>query len=404
MMVLGLAQILILALVVGLIVLFVKNPKTGFTVLGVIGIILAAFFWVATVATFPVSKEVTVTEMTTYSPAATAVNVTNGHSIEHEELAAIWRDGIEDEFEVDIYPSQKAAARQLGRKVIELATKLNDGKEPQWFESSLSGDVSDEVLSEFNKIIKNNQSNPDNPILTSAKGLEGSVATVGLILRNAATGGCDHGKILAGMLEASANIKGKKSTVSAEFSNKPWLENFSAYCNSNPGRQYVVVRSKSSCTSAEWAQKEATTAASRVLAGKLHTKGMSGFSIDSADIEKYGFIADTFTQSLTGSVSDIWRQVILLDVSGDKMTPLMDTTVSRMKETLKAKVTEIQHKRLTWARMLISLAGLITVICVVYLIVNVATKGYYTLVLRLVTAAAIVIGAIVLFLLLANYA
>ena len=469
-MVLGLAEILILALVVMLIIAFVKNPKAGFTILGVLAgtvavifvllmllrtgapvvpgaainlsvflflpavALIAGFIYllikypkpalitllVVGIAAFALiwfvvpPKMVSVTssphqQVTVQSRVPVdGLHIENGQSENvirnDQELSAVWRDGIEDEFEVDVYPSQKASARQLARQIVKLATKLNDGQEPQWFELSLVSFDDTDVFSEFTKTIEKLKANPDNPILTSAKGLEGGVATIGLMLKNSTIGGKNHREVLSGTLQASASISGKRSEVTSKFDEKGWLENFSAYTNSHPDRRYVVVRSKSSCTNSEWAQKEAMTAATSVLASKLRDQGLSNFTVNPDDVETHGFIADKFTQSMAGSASNIWRQAILLDVSSDKMSHLADAKKNLLAQTTAAKAGHTRQMRQTWARMLLSLAGLITVICVVYLIVNVATKGYYTLVLRIVTVATIVIGAIVLLLVVLNYA
>ena len=410
---------LIFALIAGFIYMLVKYPKAGLITLGVVALAVLGF-----VGIFMDNKVVSVSETGTHNqavyvqtkPTATPEALIEAYDdvIESyknaDETSAVWRDGIEDEFQVDVYPSQKAAARALGKQIVELATKLNDGKEPQWFELSPIGVEDSDVFSEYSKAIEAAKSNPDNPILETAKGLEEDVARVGLVLRKFTTTSVDniHGTILSGTLEASASIKGKKSVITFQFDEKGWLENFSAYTNSHPGRQYVVVRSKSSCTSAEWAQREAMTAACRVLASMLRDVGLHNFTVNPADVEKHGFVVDKFTQSLQGSVSNIWRQAILLDVSGDKMSQLMASKAYQLSlqsvkvaETRVAEATRRAKVMTTWARMLLSLVGLITVICVVYLIVNVATKGYYTLVLRIATAAAIIIGVIVLFMLLA---
>jgi xanthosine utilization system XapX-like protein len=384
---------LIFALVVGFIYLLVKYPKAGLITLGVVVLAVLGFLGL-----FMSHKVVYVSERSAQHHAvATVVEAKNGHSENiirnEEELTAIWREGIEDEFQVDVYPSQKAAARALGKQLVELATKLEDGKEPEWFViNPKHSRVDKEILGELSKAIEEYKGN-DNPILSEASSTLSREANVTLKMIQFTPDSPDS-PIQSGTFEARVSVNSKKSTITLQFSEKPWLENFSAYCNSNPGRQYVVVRSKSSCTNENQARREVKTAATRVLVWKLHDMGVSS-SVDFGDIEKHGFIADKFVQSLRGN-TQIFRQAILLDVSGDNMNKLFRDKQRNMAETVKTLAYAKSKKVTTWVRMLISLAGLITVICVVYLIVNVATKGYYTLVLRIVTAAAIIIGAIVL--------
>jgi hypothetical protein len=51
----------------------------------------------------------------------------------------------------------------------------------------------------------------------------------------------------------------------------------------------------------------------------------------------------------------------------------------------------------TWSRLGMSIGGLAVLILAVYLVLNAATKGYYSLVLRLAAIALVVGGAIVVF-------
>jgi hypothetical protein len=51
--------------------------------------------------------------------------------------------------------------------------------------------------------------------------------------------------------------------------------------------------------------------------------------------------------------------------------------------------------RVTWAKMLGSIAGLLALIVVVYLFLNAATKGYYAWSLRI--AGVVLAGVVILF-------
>ncbi|MCD6392092.1 MAG: hypothetical protein J7M40_01155, partial [Planctomycetes bacterium] len=106
------------------------------------------------------------------------------------------------------------------------------------------------------------------------------------------------------------------------------------------------------------------------------------------DLSSGKIIVDTFSQRFSGLAGPIWREAILLDTSQSKLIKLVQQ-----------KITASRTKRLTWAKMAGTLIGMFALICVVYLFLNAATRGYYAWSLRIVLMAVLGI-AVFLFLIL----
>ena len=60
------------------------------------------------------------------------------------------------------------------------------------------------------------------------------------------------------------------------------------------------------------------------------------------------------------------------------------------------KIRGYNMERQSWAYHVMSAIGVAIVICVIYLILNAATKGYYTVVLRILTITGIIVAVIIL--------
>jgi hypothetical protein len=113
-----------------------------------------------------------------------------------------------------------------------------------------------------------------------------------------------------------------------------------------------------------------------------------GFTVTAADIRNGSFIADRFAQSFTGTAGRIWRQAILINASQDKLAKL-------------AHQKKVAHQswRARWLGELFSIAGLTLLICMVYLFLNAATRGYYTWSLRIASVVLVMAGILLVFIL-----
>ena len=253
------------------------------------------------------------------------------HAIDN--VPPVWLPGIEDQFEADVYPSKQSAVRALGlRTKGQAGVKLN---------------------------------------------------TVDIETRPAPWPGESETKLNSGRVEATVTGNNKQTTIAANFVEKPWVENFADFVNRNPKDKWILALSAQSCTSQAAAEQQAMSYACRKIAQLLNQvrQRRSGFTINPADIRTGGFIADKFVQSFDGAVGRIWRQAILINASQNKLAELAH----------RKKIAR-QSWRARWARELISIVGLTVLICVVYLFLNAATRGYYTWSLRIVAVVLVLAG------------
>lgn len=408
----GVIELLVIAapILIGTIVLCVKKPKTGFTVLGTVAGLFFVFMVSFVFSARPVEKTQHIEEI---NPGWTRT-VTGPHkyveAVEGElrpaeisnEPSAIWSEGVELEYEADVYPSEEAAVKALGKEAVELAVKLNEGKEPKWFEvSKIKLETEDIDLAEvFKKSIQKARLSHDKVLLTSVS-KKSDVASIGLILRTFSSKGNER---ISGTFESSVFIHSKGSTASAKFVEKGWVDNLAEYNNLKPAKEFAVARSYSSCTTAEAAGNEAVIAAVNLVTKRLHeTYGDFIYNISSIDLYQNRIITDSFEQTLAGGITDIHRKALLLDMSAKNLSFMHSKKEAEAQKQQFRQTTRQRQQNQSRARMIGSLAGLITVICGVYLFVNAATKGYYTLVLRIVTIAAILIGGAILVLMLEGH-
>ncbi|MEZ6129268.1 MAG: hypothetical protein R3C59_11340 [Planctomycetaceae bacterium] len=155
------------------------------------------------------------------------------------------------------------------------------------------------------------------------------------------------------------------------FISKPWVESFDAFVSSRPSQRFVVGYSGELASSADEARRRAMEDAesrSRIF--------VDGATIVMAD---ESHVVDRFAQKLSRPYGDVWREAVLLDVSPERMQPL----IAAARNT----VVVVRQQRRSLAAALVILFGLTVVLC---LALNFLTQGYYRN--RLWISAAIVVG------------
>ena len=250
-----------------------------------------------------------------------------------DEVPPVWLPGVEDQFEADVYPSKLSAERAIGlRTKGQIDVNLN---------------------------------------------------TLEIETHPAPWSGESETKLNSGKVKATATGGNREIAISANFVEKPWVENFADFVNRNPKNKWILARSQQSCTSQAEAEQQAMSDACRKIAQLLNQvrQRRSGFTINPADIRSGDFIADKFAQSFDGAAGRIWRQAILINASQDKLAKLVSQ-----------KMITWQSWRVRWIRELISIVGITILICVVYLFLNAATRGYYTWSLRIAAVVLVLAG------------
>lgn len=314
-----------------------------------------------------------------------------------EPRSPIWSEGVEQEFEADVYPSSLAAAKALGRRMagpirnlagdpnavirVVLFQEGNDrslvaafGRE---MERALPG-VQPSV-----EIDPRNASPGEVAVTLRADGAQQAVELVEgqtVVISNAQE---------STRITATAFTADRRTSDEARFIDKPWIENFGVFASTSPGRQFIVARSNGTCTSESEAHQQALDDARARLNEALGRQGDPRFAelpqsaISTMDVQNGGFVADRFMQSLQTSAGKVWRQAILVDVSAPKLVQLA-----------RVKVSESREIRESWARMGLSVVGVLALIGVIYFFLNMATRGYYEWSLRIAGVVLAVVAVV----------
>jgi hypothetical protein len=322
---------------------------------------------------------------------------------------AIWLDDIEDEFRADVYPSMRSAAKALGKDVGPLLLEvIGDNETPTIVQvcGIVEPDkIGHEVLNALGDTLREHNESmkvivetliPDRSIARTnpkAVTVELSLARWSQSTHSSSNGYSQNLQVLkSGALRAHIQGAASQLTRTVEFVEKPWVENFAGFRNRNPQRQFILARSQDSCTTEAGAEQQAISDACRQVAQlldqirKRRVVRQSGFTVNPPDLYSEDLVSDRFVQSFEGTAGRIWRQALLLDVSQDKLNRLAGVKFGQMRSL-----------RASWAHMVISIIGLTVLICVVYFFLDAATRGYYTLALR-VAAAVLIAAAIVVIL------
>ncbi|RKY06619.1 MAG: hypothetical protein DRP66_08440 [Planctomycetota bacterium] len=329
--------------------------------------------------------------------------------------SAIWHEGVEKQFLADVYPSRRAAVLALGRQIAEttIQSYLADAQVSRQI-ALLQDDHDRGLLTELARqieqyssqhgtgkpitcrVLQNLGSDPwrtdtDNTMATQLK------LWVRLGFDDAQTKRMSWNDDKASSGKVWLKVKGPDGISSTEvrFAEKPWVESFPDFLSSNPSRDLALARSADSCISRQEAHRQALADATSRISQMLRSLQRDSsvvpvsMEITENDLSSGKFIADTFTQRFSGLAGPIWREAILIDTSQSKLNKLAER-----------KITITREKRLDWAKMAGTLIGMFALICVVYLFLNAATRGYYAWSLRIVLMAVLGI-AMFLFLILA---
>ncbi len=321
---------------------------------------------------------------------------------------AIWHEGVEKEFLANVYPSRRAAVLALGRHATEtvIDSSLADAQISR--EIGLLQDDHDRgLLTELARQIERSSTYESITcrVLQNIGGSQwdadanNSVTQLKLWVRlvfddiktvRPSWSGDSSTKVAAG--RASLKVKGPDGISSTEvrFAEKPWVEGFPDFLSSNRSRHLGLARSGDSCISQPEAHQQAVADAMMRIMQMLRSVQRdpsivpASMAVSENDLSTGGFIVDRFTQRFSGLAGPIWREAILID-----------TSENRLSQLVQQKIRFSRAKRFIWARTGGTLAGMFALICMVYLFLNAATRGYYAWSLRIVLIIVLGIGVLV---------
>ncbi|HPC96019.1 MAG TPA: hypothetical protein PLU87_13820 [Sedimentisphaerales bacterium] len=389
-----------------LILLLHKSPKAGATVIvAVVAMsVLGAGLWLRRSHGHAMSQQATIRAPESIGPvnpfSPVALPAPTAPSV---SSSPIWSEGVEHQFEADIYPSPLAAAEALGRRLAApIHTVVGDPNAPiQIFLFQESNDRA--LVSALQRALQRELS--DVQCFVEADLRNVNPGQVGLTLRGEArvqeerprdqgTGLTIFERVMGGRITGTVFTQERLASAGADYIDKPWVDNFSAFVANKPDGHFLVARSREACTSENEARQQAIQDACNQLSGITGQRwtavpGRSPLTVNPRDVQEGDFILDQFVQSFDGSAGRIWRQAILLDASAPKLAWLQSR-----------KAAEMHGERITWARVIFSAFGVLVVIVIAYLFLNMATRGYYEWTLRIAGTVLAIAGIIAIFLVL----
>jgi len=199
----------------------------------------------------------------------------------------------------------------------------------------------------------------------------------------------------SGTVQIVLESTGRQITRSTRFISKPWVANFAQFTAQS--REPVVRAGSGAVASFEQAQSDAFEQAAVQLAPYVRSAMAPSTDTDDqfvrqgilAELRKGKLILDRFPQRFKRSYGDLWRQQMLIDASPRAIMPLA--------RGISAQVRDCRMEaRQTWWNLVASLGGMAVLIFAVYLVLNAATKGYYTWVLRVLAIGAIIATLVVI--------
>ena len=314
-------------------------------------------------------------------------------------MTAIWLPGIEDEFEADIYPSKLSAVRSLGLHIGESVRQVFGETSPSGI-ILFQGAHERGLIEEFGRAITRTFPDPQWKVAPETVAVQPDEVGIRIDMVKIQTHPApwlseSENEMTTGTVQASVLAGDKQASMSAEFVDKPWVENLSGFLmNRRMDGRFIIAKSAESCmTEAEANHKAVENACTQVadmLGQTLPRRSGVPVSfakpVNSTDILEGNFILDRFVQSFEGTAGKIWRQALLVDASTEKLKNLAQR---------KAIIATVRKRH--FAGMFFSIVGLIVLITVVYAFLNAATKGYYAWSLRI---AGIVFALVLIILLL----
>jgi hypothetical protein len=213
----------------------------------------------------------------------------------------------------------------------------------------------------------------------------------------------DHGRINTNVSgswstsdgqSGSADANGMSSTRSVGFVEKRWLSDQNALATADPQRRWIVAGSDRPCSDSHMADDLALrlaaarlsadirAALARTPAGERPLAQMTAEDLQAqiaAELQRQGLVADRFMQLFHRPYGNVYQGWVLVGATPAQLDGLAQNLLAPARQA-----------RQTLLARLLSVAGILAVMGLVYVFLNAATRGYYVWSLRI---AAIILAA-----------
>ena len=330
--------------------------------------------------------------------------------------AAAWSETDLGEFEASLYPGLVECAAPLARKVGDLIERqdftqsIDDDSEREmlvfvvYTDDSLEGKRMS-VLSAFARSLENRfpgsqviESDDDGDVSVELKEhefaltLSASVQTTERIFFDDTS---DHRlsssnirmkvKIQESQGHVTCRVRSLQRTAESQvkFVDKPWVAQFDQLVSKFPNKQFVVGYSDKLASS----EPEARQSAMKNAQAQVRIAAGNGVNtlIDETSV------IDRFAQKLSRPYGDVWREAVLVDITGEAMRGSVAVATARAAQSS-------SNKRFTMLGALILVFGTVA-ICFV---ANTLTQGYYRQRIQASAGTAMVLVLVAAFLFVAT--
>jgi len=336
-----------------------------------------------------------------------------------------WLPSSDYDSQADVYPSERSAAIALARLLVQSWGEVLPEGVAQPTRLTIRGDdeIDEEVLPAVADAIRPRlgtiridveptprAESDDRPPLAMAERAEGDYPVTmevdGTFTYAYGGRGVIPSLKKSGKLEVSLAGPAGATKRTANLVNKPWVDDFAVFASRNPHSRCLVARSPDACISPHEAEQQAIASAVALLypqvrdrvertgaRGETRSAGQDRRQLEKTievELRRGRLVADRFVQRFRRSYGERWREAILVETSDGNITRLAQACMGQVN----ARAVQREAARTAWTRTALKVAGLTVLICLLYLFLNAATKGYYAWSLR---AAAVVAALGVLF-------
>jgi hypothetical protein len=182
-----------------------------------------------------------------------------------------------------------------------------------------------------------------------------------------------------------------RSLSGAARPTKPWIDDFTGFSASHPGR-WIVGRCSRPCLSQSEADQSARTDAARDVYAAVVNRMAPRHGDEQwlarrvlADVRAGELASDDLAERFDRPYGTVWTETVLLDASQAKL----DTLVDRYRGDLAVR-------RVWMTAVQFGAVALTLSVWIAYLLLNMITKGYFTLRLRLLAATITAVALVVL--------
>ena len=331
-----------------------------------------------------------------------------------------WSEAMDRTFaESDLHPSAAAAARALAWRLADrLSEVFSKTCEPKQIRV-VDDPAATESLDVFIEALRQQELSPvvaRCSVSEFESTYEGCDAAVRIQRAapstQARTDAPESGRLVvsAWLAEPTSSYR-HRFRITANFADKRWVDDYAAFASAGPHLERLVAYSSKVTDSRHDAHQQALNAAAVRLRPYVrdYLRGQSSRQMQrfadypddvlDAEIEttlRSGhLIGDRFVQRVHRPYGDVWREALLIHASADFIASMGVEATRALAARRDYIATAAGSERVWWIRTVLSIAGLIALICVMYLFLNFATKGYYVWALR--GAAVVIAAAAVLF-------